>query len=70
MIEVTIRYAQDYRLLSDLNKLTPKIPLRTELAAHTIDGVQALFATYRINGLSSEDKMYIILKYNGKAVHD
>jgi hypothetical protein len=66
MIEVTIRGSQDYRLLGDLEKLTPKIPLQTSTKWITKDGVQFMIATYRIDGLEAEDELYIKLKYNGK----
>ena len=64
MIEVTILDFWNYLLLGEIAKLTPKIPLQTDIFLSNNER----YVTYQIDGLSSEDAMYIILKYNGKKV--
>ena len=68
MIEVTISTHEDYKLLGELARFTPKIPLQTQILVKTDNGVRCVFATYQIAGLENEDAMYIMLKYNGRSV--
>ena len=66
MIEITINSDHECLLLSEMNKLTPKIPLRKKLfISVSTQGVQTMSMTYQIDGLSGEDEVYYILKYNG-----
>ena len=66
MIEVTILDFWSFLLLGEIAELTPKIPLQTDIFLSNYKR----YVTYHIDGLSSEDAMYIILKYNGKKVYN
>lgn len=64
-VEVKIKLSQDYKLLSDLAKLTPKIPKLIAMQK----GPDPM-CIYTADGLSNEDALYILLKYNGKVVDE
>ena len=70
MIEVTVESFQDYKLLGEVGRLTPKIPIQTlhimkTKRFHASSGAGGkVFVTFEINGMTKEDELYIKLKYN------
>lgn len=60
MITIKVKRDYDYKLLSELNILTPKIP---KLIA--IQTGPDPMCVYTVDGMSSEDEVYFALKYNG-----
>ena len=65
MLEIKVKLSHDYLLLSDIEKLTPKIPKLTAKQK----GPDPI-CWYTVEGLSSEDELYIMLKYNGKVISE
>ena len=65
MIELTVRSFEDYKLLGELNKLTPKIPKQIKTTYIPDGAIGVAYATFQVDGLSGEDEVYFKLKYNG-----
>lgn len=77
MIEVTVESFQDYKLLGEVGRLTPKIPIQTCLHIMKTKRFTAssgaggkVFVTFEINGMTKEDELYIKLKYNTHIQND
>ena len=64
MIEVTVESFQDYKLLGEVGRLTPKIPKQTKRFHASSGAGGKVFVTFEINGMTKEDELYIKLKYN------
>ena len=65
MIELTVTSSEYYKLLGELNKLTPKIPKQIKTVFVPDGAIGVAYVTFRVDGLSGEDEVYFKLKYNG-----
>ena len=61
MINVQVSCWDSHDLLSELAKLTPKIPMMHGMMT---DDKGRVIQEYLVDGLTSEDELYISLKFN------
>jgi hypothetical protein len=66
MINVQVSCWDSHDLLSELAKLTPKIPIM--MHGMMTDDKGRVIQEYLVDGLTSEDELYISLKFNKTSV--